>query len=96
VVDVHATMSSDAFQDRDQQRLLQVFMERNRNPLKTGRQSLKPNMSTDLLDKMVIPTPAQAIDQIVPGQLRGRSQAAKKNCDMTSAKRTSNLSQSSS
>jgi hypothetical protein len=54
-------------------------MERNCDPLKTGRQCLKPDMSSDLLDKMIIPTPAQAIDQIVPGQLRGRSQAAKKN-----------------
>jgi hypothetical protein len=40
-------------------------MQRNSNPLKAGSQCLEANMPPDLLNKMVIPMPAEALDQII-------------------------------
>jgi hypothetical protein len=36
-------------------------------------------MAPDLLDKMIVPVPAEARDQVIAGYVRWRSQAAKTN-----------------
>ena len=89
-------VSGNAFQNGGSQPSFYLDLERNGHSLKPRIQCLKTNMPSDLLDKMVVPMPGEARHQVIAEYVRKRSHAANTNCEMTWAKRTSNLSQTSS
>jgi hypothetical protein len=84
------------FQDSGCQALLYFGMEWDGDSLKAGIECFEANMPSDLLDKMIVPMPAEAGDQVISRYLKWSFQAAKTNWETTCASRTSNLSQSSS
>ncbi len=75
----HPLMGGNALQNDHRQSLFDLDIKRDRHSLKTGIQGLKPDMSSDLLDEMVVPMPAQAGYQIVARNVDWRCQAANTN-----------------
>lgn len=72
-------MGSNALENDGRESVSDLGMQWDCHSLKTGIQGLKTNMSSDLLDKMVIPMPAQAGDQIIARYVSWRCQTANTN-----------------
>ena len=79
MIDFDALVSRDALQNQHQQFDFQFLPHRDRETLKPRVHCLEADMMSNLLDNMVIPVPAEAVNQRVAGYFRKGSQAANTN-----------------